>query len=132
MIELTFNEADLRAIEAEFAEVADKIAKKALRKAARDAMKPVKDTAKANAPVDTGLLKSDFAISTKIKDGTVYAKVGVIGGAKENPETPWYFRLQEFGTKDIPAKPFMLPALESNAQNVLDILTAELKEALDK
>lgn len=113
-------------------EIEAKIAKKALRQAARKAMGIVRAEAKANAPRDTGLLKAHFSLLTTIKGGTVYAKVGVRGGGKKNSETPYYFRMIEFGTQHQPAKPFMLPALEKNAQAVADTVADELKMALDR
>jgi HK97 gp10 family phage protein len=127
---ITFNPAELAALEKRLNEIADKVAKKALRSAARKAMKKVRAEARANAPEDTGLLDHNFGLLTKVRDGEVSAKVGIRGGAKRNDQTPFYFRFQEFGTRDIPAKPFLLPALESNAQEVLDTLVTELKAAV--
>lgn len=129
---ITVNEAELAALEKRLVEVADKIAKKALRSAARKAMKPVRDEAQENAPEETGLLDENFALMTKAKDGEVTVKVGIRGGAKKNDTTPFYFRFQELGTKDIPAKPFLRPALEGNAEKVLSTVADELKKALDK
>lgn len=112
-------------------EVAEKVAKKALRSAARKGMNKVRAEARANAPKDSGLLDTHFALISKFKGGTLYVRVGVRGGAKKNPDTPYYWRMVELGTRHIQAAPFLRPALEGNAQDVLDTVVEGLKEALD-
>ena len=128
---IALDRAGLEALEKRLGEVVEKVAKKALRSAARKAMTYVRKEARDNAPEDTGLLENNFALLTKIKGSDVIAKVGVRGGGKENDSTPFYFRFQEFGTKNIPAKPFLRPALESNADKVLETVVEELNKALD-
>lgn len=129
---ITFNPNELAELQARLQAVTEKVAKKALRKAARKGMSKVRDEARANAPEDTGLLATNFALLTSFKRGALYARVGIKGGAKKNPDTPYYFRMVELGTKNIAAKPFLRPALEGNAQEVFDTVVRELKEALDK
>ncbi len=129
---ITFNPQELAALNDRLQDVAEKVAKKALRSAARKGMNKVRKEARDNAPEDTGLLESNFALQTKFKGGNLYARVGVKGGARNNPDSPWYWRFVELGTKDMPARPFMRPALENNAQDVLDTVVEELKKALDK
>jgi HK97 gp10 family phage protein len=129
---LKLDQKALAELHSRLKEVEAKIAKKALRNAARKAMSIVRAEVKANAPRDTGLLKAHFSLLTTIRGGAVYAKVGVRGGGKMNPETPYYFRMIEFGTQHQPANPFMLPALEKNAQAVADTVADELKKALDR
>ena len=132
MIEFKLNPAELAALEKRLNDVADKVAKKALRSAARNAMKKVRKEARDNAPEDTGLLDENFGLLTRVRLSEVIAKVGIRGGARENDTTPFYFRFVELGTKDAPAKPFLRPALENNAQEVLSTVVEELKKALDK
>lgn len=120
------------------AQVEEKIAKKALRTAARKGMNIVRDDVKTNAPEDRSedadniKVKSSVALTTRFRGPNLYVKVGIRGGAKKNPSTPYYWRMVEFGTKYIAAKPFMLPALEGNAEAILNTVTDELKKALDK
>lgn len=131
---LTFNKSDLSALHDKLQKLATKAGKKAVRQAARKAMVPVRDEVKANAPhdpTDDGIhIKANVALQTKWRGDTMTARVGIKGGAKENPDTPFYFRMHEFGTKHLPARPFLAPALEANAQQVLDTITAELKKEL--
>lgn len=129
---LTIDTKSLDDVLKRIAQVEEKIAKKALRKASRKAMNIVKKAAKDNAPEDSGDLTEHIDLRLKIKPGVIYARVGVRGGAKKNDETPYYWRMVEFGTKNQAAQPFMLPALEENASAVLDTVTEALRKALDK
>ena len=133
---LKVNRGDLAAITAKLKTLADKTGKTAVRQAARKAMKPVRDAVKASAPEDKSenadgiKIKANVALYTKWRGSTLYARVGIRGGAKKNDETPWYWRMHELGTKNLPARPFMQPALENNAQEILDAVAEELKKAL--
>ena len=135
---LTLNVQELAALTDRLRDIEAKIAKKALRTAARKGMTLVRDEVKANAPEDTSpdadniKTKTHIALQTSFRRGVLFVRVGVRGGAKANPDVPYYWRFQEFGTKDIPARPFMQPALESNADAVLDKITQELKRELDR
>ena len=135
---LTLNVQELAALTDRLRDIEAKIAKKALRTAARKGMSIVRDQVKANAPEDTSddadniKTKAFIALQTSYRRGVLSVRVGVRGGAKQNPDTPWYWRFQELGSKYIAAKPFMQPALESNAEKVFEVITEELKKALDK
>ena len=133
---ITFNPADLKALSAKLEQLKTKAGKSLVRKAAGKAMLPVRQDAKASAPYDAtddGLhIRSNVAMRGRWKGDTLVLKVGVQGGARKNDESPYYFRMQEFGTKSIPAKPFLVPALENNEQEVFDTLLEELKKALFK
>lgn len=131
---LTVNKLDLANLGARLQQLQTKAGKAIVRKAAGKAMVPVRRDAKANAPYDpTGdgmHIRSDVAMRGRWRGDTLVLKVGVKGGAKKNEETPFYFRFQEFGTKTIPAQPFLVPALDTNQQQVYDTLIAELTKAL--
>ncbi|UCV27007.1 HK97-gp10 family putative phage morphogenesis protein [Ferribacterium limneticum] len=134
---LKVNQAELAAILERLKETAEKVGKKGVRTAARKAMVPVRDEVRANAPEDLSepddiRVKSSVALVTKWRGNKFVARVGIKGGAKKNPNTPFYWRMHEFGTKNLPARPFMAPALESNAQEILDTITEELRKALFK
>lgn len=133
---LTVNKADLAAVNEKLKTLSSKAGKSTVRKAARKAMVPVRNEVIANAPVDTSedaddiKIQSNVVIRSKWRGDELTMRVGIEGGAKQNRETPWYWRMQEFGTKSIPARPFMAPALESNAQEILDTVADELKKAI--
>lgn len=132
---LTFDRNDLAELNRKLQELTGKEAKKAMRTAARKAMKPVRDDVKANAPEDLedddGVkIKASVGTASRWKGDTLYTRVGIRGGAKRNPDTPYYFRMVEFGTKNMPARPFMSPALERNAQEVMDTVVEQLRRTL--
>lgn len=135
---LTLNVQELAALTDRLRDIEAKIAKKALRTAARKGMSIVRDQVKANAPEDTSddadniKTKAFIALQTSYRRGVLSVRVGVRGGAKQNPDTPYYWRMVEFGTKHISAKPFMTPALENNADAVIDRIADELRRELDR
>lgn len=130
---LTVNKADLAAINEKLKTLGVKAGKPTVRKAARKAMVPVRNEVKTNAPFDPDTpvhIKANVALRSKWRGDNLRLRVGIVGGAKQNKETPFYFRFHEFGTKHLPARPFMTPALENNAQQILDTVADELKKAL--
>lgn len=134
---LTFNPQELERLNKRLQSLVEKVGKKAMRGAARKAMTKVRNDVKAAAPEDLNdddnvKIKTSVALITKWKADTLYVKVGIRGGAKKNPDTPYYFRMVEFGTAKMAARPFMRPALESNAQQIMDTVVQELNRALDK
>lgn len=135
---LTLNVQELAALTDRLRDIEAKIAKRALRSAARKGMAIVRDEVKASAPEDTSpdadniKTKAHIALQTNFRRGVLAVRVGVRGGAKKNPDTPYYWRMVEFGTQHIAAKPFMQPALENNAEAVIDRIAEELRRALDK
>lgn len=134
---LTFNPQELEKLNKRLQSLVEKVGKKAMRGAARKAMTKVRNDVKAAAPEDLNdddnvKIKTSVAMLAKWKGSDLYVKVGIRGGAKKNPDTPYYFRMVEFGTAKMAARPFMRPALESNAQQIMDTVVQELNRALDK
>lgn len=133
---LTFNKSDLANLRQALQGMKRKAGKSLIRKAAGKAMLPVRKAAKSSAPYDATddgkHIRTDVAMRGRWYGDTLILRVGVKGGAKKNDESPFYFRFQEFGTKHLPAKPFLAPALESNEQEVFDTLMAQLTEAIFK
>ena len=133
---------------------ASKLQRKGLTQALRKGMRPVVRTARAKAPVDTGALKKAIVarVNTRMgrRVGGAVVQVGIRGGAKEYVNdsrnrrmgrvgqsyeqggNQFYFRFLEFGTNKLPARPFLRPALAENAQKTTDIVTAELRKAVDR
>lgn len=64
----------------------------------------------------------------------VVVKIGVAGGAKPkkgNKDTG-HWRLKEFGTSNMPAEPFMRPALAENAEKIIGSFAADLDASITK
>lgn len=119
----------------------DRLRKKVLGRAARKAMKIVLDDARATArsfddPNTPAMIWKLIVIKqARAKDKSVSMRVGIAGGAKsqkKNKDFPWYWRLLEFGTEKMRARPFLRPALDTNAQAVSDAFLAEANAEIDK
>lgn len=117
-----------------------KLQRKALRAAARSAMKIVQSAARANAKriddPETGrqIWREIKTQAGKMKEPGVIMRVGVMGGAvsAKSKTPPWYWRLVELGTEHQRAQPFLRPALENNAQAVAAKFISELNAQIDK
>lgn len=117
-----------------------KLRRKALRSAARSAMKIVQQAASANAkqfddpdtpPQIWRLIKIQVG---KMKEPGVIMRVGIQGGARSRKDKnfPWYWRLIELGSEKMRARPFLRPAMENNAQAVASKFVSELNAQMDK
>jgi HK97 gp10 family phage protein len=135
-------------------EFTPKLQRKHLTQALRKGMAPVRKSAQQKVPTDTGALKR--AITTRANSklgkrmGGAAMQVGIRGGAKEyvnnarNRRTgrvgqsyeqggnQFYFRFLEFGTSKLAARPFLRPALAENIGNTTQIVTTELRTAIDR
>jgi HK97 gp10 family phage protein len=126
-------------------------ARKTLTRAARKAMQPVRDSARANAPVDSGLTRDNIVIATQTaqQDGDGVVTVGLRikrsketrlskhavskGGTHRMATSPhWRWHFIEGGTSSQSARPFLRPALDANASAVVANLGAELRKAIDR
>src|SRR5690606_28975228 len=71
--------------------------------------------------------------------GGVGMRVGVLGGAKAgrggegNPGgDTFYFRFVEFGTSEMPARPFLRTAMSNNAEKALSTTVEAMQTEMDK
>lgn len=128
---------------AKIREVSREVATKGTRSAGTKAMRIVRDAARARARgLDDPETASNIAkaITTRYdrkasqREGGVVVKVGVAGGAKpvKGNEDTGHWRLVEFGTSEMPAHPFMRPALSENTEKVVDAFIAAIEPAIDK
>jgi HK97 gp10 family phage protein len=129
----------LDVLKARFATLKAETAAEVVAQAARKAFEPVLAAARSGAPVDTGLLRDSLKLQVvRPKGGGAVVQVGLKvtsgpGSQKPGrkalpPSRRWHF--VEFGTRKMAAHPFLRPALESNAQAVLDILRGELAKGI--
>ena len=119
----------------------------ALRKAATLVMKSAKQNAESLDDLDTGRsISKNIALRWHVKrfrrTGDLGFRVGVMHGAilpkrgsaidtGVNAPTP-HWRLLEFGTQEMAAKPFMRRALEENTGAATQVFVTEYKKALDR
>lgn len=110
----------------------------ALRKGARIVVKAARAAYKSDDPATQSNISK--AITSRAdnkggkRNGGAMVKVGVKGGARPQPGTTdeGHWRLIEFGTAHMGARPFMRPALENNVGRVTDEVVRELNAQIDK
>lgn len=109
--------------------------KKLARRSTRKAAKPVQASARARVPVRTGLLKKGIQIrSAKRSRKSPIVGVSVITAARqrlniEEGDKYYYPTIVEYGaaSRNIPARPYLRPAIEENKVAVRSIYQSELK-----
>ena len=148
------NAPDLDKLLRDLREFTPKLQRKGLTQALRKGMAPVRKSAKAKVPVDTGALKKAITVRTNSRlgrrEGGAAVQVGIRGGAKEYVNSSlnrrlkrvgqsyeqggnqFYFRFLEFGTSKMAARPFLRPALAENVNTVTQITSEELRKAIDR
>lgn len=116
----------------------------ALRKAAKLVMKAAEEGAvRLNDPKTARSIADNLAVRWNGRlfrnTGDLGFRVGVQQGAKlkdggdtsANAPTP-HWRLLEFGTEKMAARPFMRPALENNINKATDMFVTEYERAIDR
>jgi len=124
-------------------------ARKAFRTALRRSAKKVADQVKQNArglddPETGRSIADNVAVRPSSryekKTGDLMMRVGILGGAvlpkgdpdlgKKGPTPHW--RLLEFGTSRMQAKPFFRPAIDAKVPDVLNTFVEEVDKAVEK
>ena len=113
----------------------EKVQGQVLRRAVEAGAQPVLESAKSNAPVDTGQLRDSLEITTSLKEGTAVASVGT--GEKDYQGETFYASFVEYGHttkqgKHVPPKPFLRPAFDSNKERSMGIIVDELKRGIEQ
>ncbi len=127
--------------------------KKGGRYALRKAAQLVRDAAKQNAQAldDPDTAESIYKNITELwnsrlfkRTGDLGFRVGVLGGARIPKSRPKgtekggpggdtrYWAFVEFGHENVPAQPFMRPALESSVDKATDTFVREYEKAIDR
>lgn len=142
-------------------ELGEEMREKVIARAMRKAFKPVLEQARATVPVDTGLLRDSLKLATvKPKNAGGMLAVGIVvvtgkGGSRKDiakaaeaasgrkakkkarkeagrKSAHWRWRWVEKGTPKMKATPFLRPALDGNASNVLEAFRADLERAVKR
>ncbi len=110
-------------------------AKATLRVALKKAAQPVADAAASMAPVRTGRLSESISVRTQLSKrqrrgrkerGAVVLHIGA-----ETPRAP-HAHLVEFGTRFMPARPFLRPAWDGKKDGVLASIKTNLWSQIEK
>ena len=137
MADFNFNLTGFDEVSRKLRGLAPKLQKKALRNASRKAMNIVRNQARSNAPVDSGLTKRNIVTQVKSRRSAVTARVGIRGGGRKQGSNPFYWRFIELGFYNVKAKrfikanPFMRNSLSQNTEKVTDTMAKELKTAIE-
>jgi HK97 gp10 family phage protein len=73
----------------------------------------------------------DLGFRIGVSQGAVLPKKGERPDESAGGPTP-HWRLLEFGTEKMAARPFMVPAMEQSAQRATDVFIAEYVKAIDR
>lgn len=120
-----FRVEGLEELERQFDRLADTSKRKVMMKALNAGAAPIKKEAKANAPVDKGVLKSQ--IRSKQMKYTEKPAVGIYISGKA---FYWYFI--ENGTSKMAAAPFLRPAVDSKHEEGVNKFKEKWKVEIDK
>jgi HK97 gp10 family phage protein len=126
-----------------------RVGRNAMRRSLRKGANVIRDLARANAKaLDDGqtreaiyknIVTQGMGARRQRQVGGVGMRVGVLGGAKAggngaaNPGgDTFYWRFLEFGTSEMPARPFMRSAIASGAEKALNATVEAMKVETDK
>lgn len=135
----------------------ERIGRNAMRRALRKGANVIRDQARVNArnlddPRTSESIVKNIAVQggnrrREKQEGGPVMRVGVLGGAKSkrgggtyavggsksNPGgDTWYWRLLEFGTSKMAARPFMRPAMANGAEKAFATTATAMETELDK
>ena len=122
---IDFRVEGLDDLERQFDRLIDTSKKKVMQKALNAGIAPIKKEAKANAPVDKGVLKK--SIRSKQMKYTENPAVGIYVSGKA---FYWYFI--ENGTSKMAAAPFLRPAVDSKYEEGVNKFKEKWKVEIDK
>ncbi len=118
---------------------ADTVARRTLALAANEAMKPVELAAKAMAAYDNqntsgvhmrNTIRTDFRIPNEKDRQSSFVNPTDAVIAVVSVKRSAVSLANEFGTSKMPARPFLRPALDSNAETVLGLFKQKLAEII--
>lgn len=127
----------------------ERVGRNAMRRALRKGANVIRDQARVNAKaLDDNLTREaiwknivtqGMGRKREKQAGGVGMRVGVLGGARQkggssgNPGgDTWYWRLLEYGTSKIAARPFMRQAMVSTAEKALSTTISAMGTEMDK
>jgi HK97 gp10 family phage protein len=134
MSEVTVRIEGLRELERNLLALGERAGKATLRRVGKKALIPVRDAARALAPVDTGDLRDSIVISTVLSNRARAdaraegpSSVNVYVGTSNPNGVP-----REFGTSRSAADPFLRPAWDQTSDGVLSFIVRELEREIVK
>ena len=120
----------MKELREKFAELSDKGQRQVLRGAIAEGAKAVVKEAKRLVPVERGDLQKGIKQTTRTSQGRTSAQRTEATIGFEQDE--YYGQFVELGTSDMPAEPFLRPALEGKSQEVINVIGAGFKKHIDR
>lgn len=136
MIRPTLSIAGFKELEADFKLLSNAEQRKVSKKAVRAGAVVFRDAVRANAPVDSGVLKRSISVDTvrgSAIAGVKFKKVLVKkkGKKDKHKSTPYYWYFLENGTSKMSAQPFVRPAFDANVKNAEDAAFNQFLKDID-
>ena len=142
----------LDAIQAKLSKLPERLGRNAMRRSLRKGANIIRDAARSNArryddpstpeSIAKNIVSQNGGRKMERQLGGPVVRVGVLGGAKKkkgesggkaNPGgDTWYWRLLEFGTSKMSAKPMLRPAAAEKAGAAMDAIVSAMSTELDK
>lgn len=116
-------------LEAQLRKLPEDLQREALEDAVRDGAAVVRYEAMRLVPVRTGKLKRSLTIRVTKQRNTGGDPRGEVGPSKQEQHIG---RFQEFGTAHHAAQPFLRPAIETRAQEVIQLMGDVIRNFLAK
>ncbi len=124
----------LRELEAALADLPRATGRNAVRRVLRRAAEPIATAAEANAPRDTGALSRNVRVGSRLTRNQAAAQRKL--GKSEQEIHVGVTRpsgvLNEFGTVNQAAQPFLRPAWDANKEGALATISSELGTEIEK
>ena len=115
-----------------------RLKKNALRKGVRAGSNIIRDAARQNVPVDSGLTKRNIVTIVTSNKDEVISKVGVRGGGRNKGNNPYWWRFVELGYfskqmgRYVKANPFMRNAQSNNVDTATNKVAESINAELDQ
>lgn len=129
---ITMDVKGLDELERQLIALGEKVGTKVLRDAGREALKVVEEDMKQHAGFDDASSSEHMRDSIKVRASTRKGRGNTVVTLRVGPSKKHYMKAlaQEFGTVKQVADPFIRPALDYNVQQVLRILTVEIRHGI--
>jgi len=118
-------------LEKKMKDLGPKVQRKHMRTAVNAAARVVRDDAKTLVPVHTGTLKKAIKTKNRRERENKFRTTFSVGVFDKTNET-FYWRFVEFGTKNMPANPFLRPALINSKDSALNAMRIRLTANIAK